>query len=78
LTIIARGEFSIVAADLARAGGLLPLLQPFAALYVLILALLGPLLAKSSERLYTAVSTVVPWKGSTETRLPPPPSEDEG
>jgi monovalent cation:H+ antiporter-2, CPA2 family len=52
LTIIARGEFSIVAANLGRAGGLLPLLQPFSALYVLILAILGPLLAKESERIY--------------------------
>lgn len=77
LTIIARGEFSIVAADLARAGGLLPLLQPFAALYVLILALLGPLLAKSSEQLYAAVSTMVTWKKPTQTSLPPPQPEDE-
>lgn len=77
LTIIARGEFSIVAADLARAGGLLPLLQPFAALYVLILALLGPLLAKSSEQLYAAVSTTVTWKKPVQTPLPPPQLEDE-
>jgi CPA2 family monovalent cation:H+ antiporter-2 len=39
-------------ADLAKAGGLLPVLQPFAALYVLILAVLGPLLTKESEHIY--------------------------
>lgn len=52
LTLLGRGEFSIIVAKLAQAGGLAPLLQPFAALYVLILAMLAPLLAKKSERLY--------------------------
>jgi CPA2 family monovalent cation:H+ antiporter-2 len=66
LTILARGEFSIVAANLGRAGGLLPLLQPFSALYVLILAILGPLLAKESERLYTLGSAVCTRKGRKE------------
>ena len=50
LTIVARGEFSIIMANLALAGGLLTILQPFAALYVLILAILGPLLTKESAR----------------------------
>ncbi|RYG31025.1 cation:proton antiporter, partial [bacterium] len=50
LTIVSRGEFSIIMANLALAGGLLKVLQPFAALYVLILAVLGPLLTKESER----------------------------
>jgi len=52
LTIVSRGEFSIIMANLAKAGGLDPVLQPFAALYVLILAVLGPLLTKESERIY--------------------------
>ena len=52
LTIVSRGEFSIIMANLARTGGLLPVLQPFAALYVLILAVLGPLLTRESERIY--------------------------
>ncbi|HKS30037.1 MAG TPA: cation:proton antiporter [Pyrinomonadaceae bacterium] len=51
-TLLARGEFSIIIAGLAQAGGLLSLLQPFAALYVLILASVSPLLAKESERIY--------------------------
>ena len=54
LTIVSRGEFSIIMANLAKAGDLLPVLQPFAALYVLILAVLGPLLTKESERIYDA------------------------
>jgi len=52
LTIVSRGEFSIIMANLAKSGALLPLLQPFAALYVLILAVLGPLLTRESERIY--------------------------
>src|SRR5215831_5451607 len=54
LTIVSRGEFSIIMANLAKEGGLAPVLQPFAALYVLILAVLGPLLTKESERIYNA------------------------
>jgi monovalent cation:H+ antiporter-2, CPA2 family len=51
-TLLARGEFSIIIVNLAIAGGLLPVLQPFAALYVLILASASPLLAKESERIH--------------------------
>jgi len=56
LTIVSRGEFSIILANLARAGGLLPVLQPFAALYVLILAVLGPLETRESDRIYNLLS----------------------
>jgi CPA2 family monovalent cation:H+ antiporter-2 len=55
LTIVSRGEFSIVVASLAEAGGLLPVLQPFAALYVLTLAIVGPLLTKESQRVHRGV-----------------------
>lgn len=51
-TLLARGEFSIIIANLALAGGLAAIIQPFAALYVLILASVAPLLAKESERIY--------------------------
>jgi CPA2 family monovalent cation:H+ antiporter-2 len=62
LTIVSRGEFSIIMANLARNGGLLPVLQPFAALYVLILAVLGPLLTKESERIYELLSKLATRK----------------
>lgn len=58
LTIVSRGEFSIIMANLAKSGGLLPVLQPFAALYVLTLAVLGPLLTKESERIYDLLDKV--------------------
>ena len=51
-TLLARGEFSIIIVNLALAGGLMSVLQPFAALYVLILASASPLLAKESERIH--------------------------
>src|ERR1051325_794805 len=51
-TLLARGEFSIIIVNLALAGGLMAVLQPFAALYVLILASASPLLAKESDRIY--------------------------
>lgn len=52
LTLMARGEFSIIVANLGSAGGLSSILQPFTALYVLIMAMLTPILAKESKRIY--------------------------
>jgi CPA2 family monovalent cation:H+ antiporter-2 len=60
-TLLARGEFSIIIVNLAIAGGLMPLLQPFAALYVLILASASPLLAKESERIYDISLRLYSW-----------------
>ncbi|KUO75376.1 MAG: potassium transporter [Desulfosporosinus sp. BRH_c37] len=61
LTIISRGEFSIILATLAKAGGLMTSLQPFAALYVLILAILGPLLTKESRWVYNRLRPFLKW-----------------
>ncbi|MFM1653417.1 cation:proton antiporter [Brevibacillus sp. B_LB10_24] len=51
-TLVSRGEFSIIMANIGKAGGLLPTVQSFAVLYVLILAVLGPLLTKESKNIY--------------------------
>jgi len=48
LTVLARGEFSLILASLALAAGLDARLGPFTALYVLILAIAGPILATRS------------------------------
>ena len=48
LTVLGRGEFSLILATLAAAAGLDPRIGPFVALYVLTLAILGPLLASRS------------------------------
>ena len=58
-TLLARGEFSIIIVNLALAGALMPILQPFAALYVLILAGASPLLAKETERIYGLYTRLV-------------------
>ena len=68
-TLLARGEFSIIIASLAQAGGLLGIIQPFAALYVLILASVSPLLAKESERVYDVVMKLVRWRPKRKRRV---------
>ena len=76
LTLLGRGEFSIIVAKLAQAGGLLALIQPFAALYVLILATFAPLLAKESERLYALFERGLRagWFKRTRTEPDPDPA----
>ena len=58
LTIVSRGEFSIIMAKLGAAGGLMAIIQPFAALYVLILAILGPFLTKESKIVFKVLNAV--------------------
>lgn len=54
-SLVARGEFSIVLAGIGVAAGLEPELGAFAAAYVLVLAIVGPLLARYSDVLVGAV-----------------------
>uniref|UniRef100_A0A7C2J0M4 Cation:proton antiporter n=1 Tax=Ammonifex degensii TaxID=42838 RepID=A0A7C2J0M4_9THEO len=51
-TIIARGEFAIIAAGLAGASFAAGMMPPLAALYVLMLAFVNPVLAKRSRWIY--------------------------
>ncbi len=74
-TLLARGEFSIIIASLAQAASLMGILQPFAALYVLILASASPLLAKESERIYETVMRVVRWRPKRKQRVEEIPEE---
>ncbi|MBY9082270.1 cation:proton antiporter [Paenibacillus sp. HN-1] len=69
LTIVSRGEFSIIMANLGKAGGLLAILQPFAAMYVLILAILGPLLTKESKVIYLALNRLFKFESRHKRRL---------
>lgn len=62
LTVMARGEFSIIVANLGVAAGLMPKLIPFSALYVLILAIVGPLLAKESKHIYNGLNKIFGWR----------------
>ncbi|GEB32344.1 MULTISPECIES: cation:proton antiporter [Brevibacillus] len=68
LTITARGEFSILIANMGKAGGLLEILQPFTALYVLILAILGPVLTKESKHIHNLLCKVVPLEKMFQKR----------
>ncbi|WP_368294434.1 cation:proton antiporter [Dehalobacter sp. TBBPA1] len=68
LTILSRGEFSIILATLALSGGLLGVLQPFSALYVLILAILGPILTKESSLVYKLIGPIFKWPELPEKR----------
>jgi len=53
LTLVGRGEFSLILATLAAAAGLDERILPFVALYVLVLAIVGPLLTSRSHLLAT-------------------------
>jgi monovalent cation:H+ antiporter-2, CPA2 family len=48
LTLLGRGEFSLIIATLAAAAGLDDRIPPFVAIYVLVLAILGPIMASRS------------------------------
>jgi CPA2 family monovalent cation:H+ antiporter-2 len=51
-----RGEFTLILATLSVSAGLDPRLQPFAGLYVLTMAILGPLFTANSEKIGAALS----------------------
>ena len=53
-TLSARGEFSIIMANIGKAGKLLPAIQSFVVVYVLILSVVAPLLTKDSRRIWNA------------------------
>lgn len=69
LTVLTRGEFSLILAALALAAGLDPRIGSFTAGYVLVLAVIGPLAVSSSERLARLLpSRLLP---GTAERQPP-------
>jgi hypothetical protein len=58
--LVAHGEFSIVIAGLAVSAGLEPGLRTFSAAYVLLLAVVGPFLARLVEPLYSRLLRTSP------------------
>ncbi|WP_232696950.1 cation:proton antiporter [Brevibacillus daliensis] len=68
LTIVSRGEFSIIMANLGIAGGLMPMLKPFSALYVLILAILGPIMTKESKTIYLWLDKIFKWSNKNQNQ----------
>lgn len=69
--LVNRGEFTLILATLSVAAGLDARLQPFAGLYVLVMAILGPLFAANSERIGGVLRRGVPAKAQ-----PRKPSRD--
>lgn len=72
-TIIARGEFAVIVASLAVTAGVSQVLPAFAALYVLILAFISPVLAKQSRsfyQAYTKVIDLIPRPGVSSGKAP--------
>lgn len=51
-TLAARGEFSIIMANIGKAGKLMPIIQSFVVVYVLILSMIAPLLTKDSRKIW--------------------------
>ena len=64
--LVARGEFSIVIAGFGASAGLEAQLGPLAAAYVLFLAVLGPILARTVEPLYDILTTGLRLTGLTK------------
>lgn len=55
LGIISRGEFAIIIASISLAGNLSPVIQSFTALYVLSLAIIGPIISKHSRQIHEKI-----------------------
>ncbi|MFZ4261935.1 cation:proton antiporter [Sphingobacterium sp. HJSM2_6] len=55
-TLSARGEFSIIMANIGKAGKLLPIIQSFVVVYVLILSVISPLLTKESRTIWNRLA----------------------
>lgn len=64
-TLLGRGEFSLILGTFAAAAGLDPRVPPFIALYVLVLAILGPL-AASRSRIMASLLPERLFKSQTE------------
>ncbi|MFJ5172576.1 cation:proton antiporter [Streptomyces griseoviridis] len=58
-TLVARGEFALILAAMAASAGLDPRLAPFIAGYVLVLAVLGPILAGRADLFARLLKTVL-------------------
>jgi len=69
--LVNRGEFTLILATLSVGAGLDERLQPFAGLYVLVMAILGPLFAARSERMGAALRRTRP-NSDTPKQLPDP------
>ncbi|MFD7390042.1 cation:proton antiporter [Streptomyces sp. NPDC059852] len=83
-TLLGRGEFALILAAMAATAGLDGRLAPFIASYVLVLAVLGPVLAGRAHllaRLLETTRAVLPRRGDgppERSRPPEPPEPADG
>ena len=79
-SVVARGEFALILVALATAAGLDERLTPFVAIYVLVLAVVSPVLASRSTTLSRLIPARLlrPRAAREAARHPPAPSEGEG
>ena len=70
MTVMARGEFALILVALAVRAQLDDRLVPFVGGYVLVLALLGPLLAAHPTWLATGYTRVLPARAKAKGRRP--------
>lgn len=68
-TLAARGEFSIIMANIGKAGGLLPVIQSFVVVYVLLLSMIAPLLTKESRKIWNFIFGKSKIESSTVKKL---------
>ena len=72
-----RGEFALILATLSISAGLDPRIQPFAGLYVLIMAVLGPILAANSEKIGAMILRTGKPKRSSRRKTRDPMLDEE-
>ncbi|PYE55358.1 cation:proton antiporter [Deinococcus yavapaiensis] len=77
-TLVPRGEFSILIAGLGVTAGLAPQLGPLAAVYVLLTALIGPILARFDEQLAPLVQRFERPKAAVKENVGRGRSENKG
>ncbi|WP_432590204.1 cation:proton antiporter [Streptomyces sp. HD1123-B1] len=75
-TLVARGEFALILAAMATSAGLHSRLAPFIAGYVLVLAVLGPVLAGRAHLLARALRAAPVLLSGLRTRTPTVPHTD--
>ncbi|WP_432013226.1 cation:proton antiporter [Streptomyces cucumeris] len=75
-TLVARGEFALILAAMATSAGLHSRLAPFIAGYVLVLAVLGPVLAGRAHLLARALRAAPVLLSGPRTRTPTVPHTD--
>lgn len=77
-TLLARGEFALILATMAAQAGLNPQLAPFIAGYVLVTAVLGPIVAGNSALMARGLKPIDNWLSKTAKPVEAKAAEKSG